>query len=330
MEFFYSAEDILKSTVEKIDLLSIAPLWGNIPSFVESISGCNFLSSLVFMVVGMSSWLFALSLTHSYKIRITTLKATLLELKSRESLLIKSLLKQEQDYKNHQISCQAYKKFLVSLMARQKNQAQYIYRSLDVVKESLKNPIIKVSGKEREEIMQSCLEVAQSLTHGSVVAIKKELINLKKLLEKIRLIFLEKIYQSNIELEFICPEDVSFYADSFFAEFILTTLVGKSIYCLSKNEKMTLIVKNQGGALQFEIQDKGYTLIKKEKLIKKAFAFFMTDETFHTICQENGLIHHCSKVANGLNITIVVIPDAPANNVVKLFKGQSFLKLIND
>lgn len=305
MDFFYSAGNTLKSTFE-IYLQLLAPL--------ESIFGYRFLSSLVFLVLILGGWFFAIYLKRAYSIRIKKLQDLLLD--------------QEQRYTKLMASSQAYKKFLSKLMTRQREQATYIYTSLDVAHESLNNPIIRISAKEREEIIHSCIAALNFLSKGLIMKMETKSIILKKLLEKVSIIFAAKVFRSNINLEFIYPEDLSFYGDPLVIELILMTLMGKSIYRTPKNEKITIFVKEKEGALHLEVQDKGYASARKEKFIRQAFHHLIEDEGLYALCQENGFLYECSRMEDGLNIGTLIIPinlqkTVSAANVTHLFKKKA-------
>lgn len=221
-----------------------------------------------------------------------------------------------------------YKRFLADLMTRQKEQALYTYTSLDVVLESLRNPAIKVSVQEREEILQSCMAVIKPLSHGLIAKTENCPVVLKALLERVKAIFGEKISRVPMEVNIICPEKLSVNNDPLIIKLILMTLMGKAIYRTPRDGKVTIVAREQEEEIQLEIQDKGYVLPNEEKFFKDVFMPFIREEVLQAFCQENGFFVDSSKAEGTIHTTTLVIPTAaPAlsfANVTPLFKEATF------
>ena len=223
-----------------------------------------------------------------------------------------------------------YKRFLADLMARQKEQARYIYTALHIVLESLRNPAIKVSAKEREEILQSCIALVKPLSNGLIAKTDNDPILLKNLLEKIIAIFAEKISHVPMNVNIICSEDLSFNNDSLVMELILMTLAGKAIYRTPKNGEITITAQARERSIHLEIRDKGYILPNEEKLFKSVFNHFIEGEVLDAFCQEIELLYRSYKDTADLNVVVLEIPIAcskqSAANMNIMTSKVAFLK----
>lgn len=223
-----------------------------------------------------------------------------------------------------------YKRFLSDLMTRQKEQVHYVYASLDVVLESLKNPAIKVSAKEREEILRSCMTVIKPLSNGLVGKMENRPILLKNLFEKVIAILAEKISHVPMNIDITCPEDLSFNNDSLVMELVLMTLIGKAIYRTPKNGEVTITLEVRERSIQLEIRDKGYILPNEEKLFKSVFNHFIEGEVLDAFCQENELFYRSFKNNEEVNVALLEIPIScskqSAANINIMASKAAFLK----
>lgn len=296
--------DIITIPFERKDDYFFTP-WADEFVFIHSLPLVSFFCCSIFILGTISGWLFSRWLDYLYKTKRKIFNGTFSNT-NWEELPINQL-----GLNNLNASYQAYKKFLSRLMARQREHAQYIYASLDIVYESFKNPAVRVSEEERGEIIHSCLILANSLSGGFIAKIKNETVILGEMLEKIKCIFEEKISRSNIYVQVVCPENLFFKGDSLFIEFIFLNFIGRSIYLSPKNEKIDILVKEHEGELKLKIKDRGYSLAYTEKLIKKAFYHFIKKDILRTVCKENGLIYECQTTQDGLNITTLTIPADP-------------------
>lgn len=234
----------------------------------------------------------------------------------------------EQTQESQQISNQSYQEVRSLLSNRQKAGTTYITRSLDVLEQSFFNPNIRLSEAEFIEIIRSCRKESQPLSYGAMSEIKNEPIDIKDMLEHIRELFTAKIHGSNLMVDIVCPKTVSFFGDPFFIQFLLITLIGKPIYRAPKKGKIIIRAKTQKMGLYVEIQDNnGLPYSEKaERLIKKSFDLFMTQDEFQQSCQDHGLTHMYSKDNKGFNINKIVIPassdsaEMSGSNVVPLFR----------
>jgi len=234
----------------------------------------------------------------------------------------------EQNQESQQISNQSYQEVRSLLSNRQKAGTTYITRSLDVLEQSFFNPNIHLSEAEFIEIIRSCRKESRPLSYGSVSEVKNEAIDIKDMLEHICELFTAKIHASNLMVNIVCPKTVPFSGDPFFIQFLLITLIGKPIYRAPKNGKIVIRVKTQKMGLYIEVQDNnGLPYSEKaERLIKKSFDLFMTQDEFQQSCQDHGLTHMYSKDNKGFNVNKIVIPassdsaEMSGSNVVPLFK----------
>ncbi len=259
-----------------------------------------------------------------HKARRDELEANLLKVSTEEKRLKEEFLISQQDSKSHQTSCESYMEYYASLRKRQKEQADYIVRSLSVVEQSLKNPMSQLPEADRVEIIGSCLKATHLLSNGLVSKMKNESIDIRKLLEEIKLLFAEKIYKSKITIDLACLRNLNFRGDPLFIKFILINMIGKSIHGVSKNGSISITTKEKTDPLELEVRDNGYSLADTtERLMEKYSALFVTEDLFHQLCQDNGLEYTTSRAENGFNITTIMIPstssEALSSNVIQLF-----------
>lgn len=238
------------------------------------------------------------------------------------------LEQQNYEHQNHLLSCQSLKTFYTQQNKRQNDQASLIERSLDVVNASLQHGTVYLSDFEREELLESCMVNARSLSNHSLSVVKEEKVDLKKSLENTQKFFAEKLYKSNILVKTNCPADLFIQNDRFLIEFVLLNLIGKAIYRVPKNGKIVILAFQHEDGSALEIQDNGYSLTNMaENLIKKSFDFFMEEDLFQKLCLESGILYEHSREEKSTNLTKVtfnhVRQDTLPNNVVPLFEKNS-------
>jgi len=243
----------------------------------------------------------------------------------KEDHLKEDELEHQYLHKSSLASYEAYKKFHTNLLDRYQEQLNYIVKSLDFIDYYLKSPKKSFSKTETIEIVESCLKAAQFLSRGMIAKIEEEPVHLGILLEEVKQLFAERIFKFNLTLEMTCPENLFFYGDFLFTEFILSNLLCKSIYRVPKNGKISIQATEEMGSIKIEIQDNGYSLNKvREKLIKKSFNLLIEESFLQEMCRENGFIYESSKSGQGLTITKIIIPDIQTenlkSNVIQLFK----------
>lgn len=238
--------------------------------------------------------------------------------------LANDLEQQNHDHQNHLLSCQSLKMFYTQQNKRQNDQASFIKRSLDVINASLQGTIY-LPDHEREELFESCIENAHSLSCYSLSVVRKEKINFKELFENTQKFFAEKLYKSNILVQINYPADLFMHGDQFLINFILLNLIGKAIYRVPKNGKVIVQASQYEDNIALDIQDNGYSLTNvAENLIKKSFELFMEEDSFQKLCLENNISYEQLRTEKSLNLTRVTLHNAQKaplpTNVVPLFE----------
>jgi hypothetical protein len=264
-------------------------------------------------------------LKKQYQAHIDKLETERANLAAKSDSLNQALANSQRDYSHHQLSCQAHKTFHSGFHNQQKEQASYIARSLTLLEKSFKDSTLQLSDLEYLSLINSMRSSAQVLSRGCLTSLKSESVNLKQVLEEIRLFFAERIQKMSLTLDINCFEDLEFTGDPVFTEFILLNLIGKSIHRVPKEGKVSINVSELDGAVSLEVIDNGFLIAgSTEKLIRKSFDFYVPEDVFGNTCQENGLIYQHSKTTGGLNRTIITIPtiqeEVATHNVVQLFK----------
>lgn len=247
--------------------------------------------------------------------------------KSREEIekLKEKLGLYEQKYKNCWDSFQAYKKIHANLNNQKRDQALHICKALGIVTEGIKGTKLHYSTAQQFELLQSSLKLARFLSEGTITQERKEKIDVEQLLGEISALFAEKIYKANVILDITCPEDLFFYGDPLFTELLFVNIIGKAIYRLAKNGKVSVTIMDQGETLFFELKDKGFPSDgTSEKAFKKSFDLFIPESVLRKMCHENALQYISIRDEDGFNITTIIIPKVPVknlgDNVIKLFQ----------
>ena len=231
----------------------------------------------------------------------------------------------EQKYKNCWTSFQAYKKIYANLNNEKREQALHIFKALGVVTQGVKGTKLQYSTAQQFELLQSSLKFARFLSEGTITQMREEKIDVNHLLGGVSSLFADKIYKSNAILDITCPEGLFFYGDLLFTELLLVNVIGKAIYRLSKNGKVSITIIEQGETIFFELKDKGFPSDSaSEKAFKKSFDLFIAESILKKMCHENDLQYISLRDENRFNITKIIIPKVPLGNVddniVKLFQ----------
>jgi signal transduction histidine kinase len=238
-----------------------------------------------------------------------------------------ALVTNQKRAETHQTTCQSHTQFRSSFYQHQRERLNHVLRSIDVVMRSLQNPNGSLPGQELVDILKSCLNVVESIVGGSLTVSRHVPVRLLKTLSNVRVLFTEKMYTSELTMEMHCSEDLTYCGDPVMVEFLLLNLVGKSLYLAPKKGKVDIKVTEQKEGLHIHVRNKGFSMNEQmQKQIMQAFDFFMTEEHFHQLCQENGFHYECTKDKEGLNITTLFFPNVEVeplgNNVVPLFSNR--------
>jgi signal transduction histidine kinase len=277
---------------------------------------------LVFLLFVCGLFYLRRSFEKSYGNKMNTLEASLIEVREERDQFEEKLLNSEQKYKSCLLSFQSYKKIHANLNMRNREQAKQLYESLSLMAQELH---LSKENQKQTKFVKSCLQYANMLSEGIMQSTRNEKVNFKNLLEEIPALFAERIYKSKIIIDLNCPDDLFFFGDSLFVELVLMNVLGKSLYRIPKNGKVSITVINDENMISFTIQDKGFSLVdESEKLFRQAFDLFIPDSTLKAICYKNGLQYVSSRNDEGLNTTELKIPiytrDTSGHNVVKLFQ----------
>ncbi len=256
---------------------------------------------------------------------IETLKKNLVKVTEERDEFSEKLIISEQKYKNCWTSFQAYKKIYANLNVEKRAQALQICKGLDVIAQGFKGAKIHYSTAQQFELLQSCSKFAHFLSEGRILQQKTEEISFASLFEEVSALFAEKVYKSKTTVEIECPDDLCFYGDPLFTELILMNVIGKAIYRVSRNGKVSITAIDQGETISFELRDKGYPSDNEsEKAFKKAFDLFISKNILKRMCHENDIQYISLRNEKDFNIIKIIIPKTPLenseDNIVKLFQ----------
>ncbi|MBX9805725.1 MAG: hypothetical protein K2Y18_08250 [Alphaproteobacteria bacterium] len=241
--------------------------------------------------------------------------------------LKEDLNESEQTMKSLQVSRQSHIKLEGAIRMRQKQRATWITQSLDVVSQSYQNPKIYLPEQDQFDIIHECQKVAQSLSLGLGKSLEKEKVDLKQIILCTLLLFKEKTHKSNISVDINLPENAcTIKSDALLMEVLFMDVLGKAIHRVPKNGVVSISLKEDENSFHLETLDNGYTNTgSTDKLIKKSFDLFFSNDNFQDICRENGLSFSSKKETNGLNTSCLILPfqeeEVQNNNVVRLFKN---------
>jgi hypothetical protein len=261
----------------------------------------------------------------AYGNKINTLETSLIKATEEGDELKEKLLDLAQKYKSCSISFQSYKKIHANLNIRKKDQVKELNESLSLMAQELHLSAQSRYSEKHLRLLRFCLKQANMLSEGIMESMRHEKVNFKNLLEGIPSLFADKIYKSKILVELVCPDDVFFYGDPLLVELILMNVLGKSLYRLPKNGRVSITVTSDENMVSFKIQDKGFSLVdESETLFRQAFDLFVPDNTLKAMCYKNGLHYVSSRDDKGLNTTELNLPlyaeEASGHNVIKLFQ----------
>ena len=302
------------------------PIYGNLPLLFWEYAikyRAHYVIFFVFMLfsliaMGSHSYGYWWRLKKVYKVRLQNLKnalsTTQTELEKHKTILFSH----QQQMRNHQASFQSYKKFQISFRHHQREQIDHLLRFLNAVLNFYKRPNTELPLEGQMEIIESCIKIVEYLCDGTPSKIKNESVQVLKILDNIQGLFTEKIHKSHIDVEVNCSGNLLYYGDAFFMEFVLINVIGKSLYSVPPNGKVTIKATNQKEGLQVQVRDNGFCFDKKiHNQLKQSFDFFMSSEIFRKVCQANNLRPEQHQTKNGLNIAKVFFPKADEKSLGK-------------
>lgn len=278
--------------------------------------------SLIFIALGIYYSRFRIKQT--FQEEIEYLKDELSKAQADANKENAALLTYQKRIETHQVTCQAYKSFQINFQNHRREQLHHILRSLDVVIRSFKNPNAALPANELIEILGSCLLTAEHISSGVLSPSKQEPVKVINVLGNIRSLFTEKMYKSDLTMELHCPENLIYYGDPLFVEFVLLNLIGKPLHMVPKNGKVGIKVTDQTEGLHVQVKDNGFLVNdKSQKQLQQAFDFFMPEELFQQLCRDNGFLYEYAKDKDGLNMGKILFPkvlEEPLDsNVIPLF-----------
>src|SRR3989338_3850274 len=249
------------------------------------------------------------------KLRINLEKLTLAAEQAHERAAL-----YEQKYKNHRTSYETHRKIQEALNIRQREHILQVQRFLT----SIAQTNSQLSPERHRDIMESCLQSTHLLSTGLITKTKFEPIKLHTLLQEIRSLLTEKIYKANITLDCLCSDQLVLYGDSLFTEIILLNVIGKALYRVSRNGKVSIKVTSQGQVICFHLQDQGFPPTHDvEHHMKRLFDFVISEELLQRMCQEAGMRYTSSRTEEGFNVHELLIStfleESSDSNVISLF-----------
>lgn len=225
---------------------------------------------------------------------------------------------------------ESYRRVHGDIVHTQQQQEEAFRQSARIIQRDINNALPQDPEVERIEILKTCIKTIYMITHAFVAPLKEAPISLLKVLEEIIRLFGDRIYKLSLTIalppsEPSTEEIFSFRGDPIFIELLLINLVGKAIYRLPKKGKLSLHLQMKEDKFYLRIEDNGYSPEEiTEHFPQKSLAFFLKDAVFRQLCFENGIKYEISQLANGLNVSQLIIPSTPLlveahNNVFQLF-----------
>ena len=184
---------------------------------------------------------------------------------------------------------------------------------------------IELPSKDLIDIVESCLKVGEYLSKGAVSKIRNEPIKILSILDNIQELFAEKIYKSNIEVEINCSENLFYDSDPCFMELMLINVIGKPLHSVPLNGSVTIKATNQKEGLHIQVKDNGFFFNKKIlNQLNQSFNFFLSQEIFAKVCQDNNLRYEHYRGKNGFNMAKIFFPKPDGrsldDNVIPFFR----------
>jgi hypothetical protein len=309
------------------------PIYGKVPdAFWEYAiqQRAHYAVFLLFMLICLvamtltSYWIWW-RIKNAYKERVQNLTSALCIAQTNEEKTEKALVAHQQRAQSHQSSCQSYKKLYMSFRHHQRELIGHLLRFLNVLLHLYKRPNAELHSKDQMKIVESCIKVAEHLCDGTASKIKNESIKVLDILDNIQELFIEKIHKSNLDVETNCSENLLYDGDPFLMEFILINVIGKPLHSVPPNRKVSIKATNQKEGLQIQVKDNGYVFDKKiQKQINQAFDFFIPQEIFRKLCQDNNLLYEHHRAKNGFNIAKIFFPKPDEqfleDNIIPFFR----------
>lgn len=153
-------------------------------------------------------------------------------------------------------------------------------------------------------------------------------VNFATLLKNTQQLFADKIFKSNIMIDVKFDQDIPYKGDVLLMEFILINIIGKIIFRVPKNGKITIKISQKNTNIHLTIQDNGYSIANiAKKLVEKSFDLFMEYNNFQLLCNENGVEIEHVRTKNAINVTKINISqfysqnkkEENVHNVISLF-----------
>ncbi|MBY0501719.1 MAG: hypothetical protein K2P93_06940 [Alphaproteobacteria bacterium] len=280
---------------------------------------------LVFIAMVLTSYWLWWRVKNAYKERTQHLKSAISLSQAKLEKNKAALFTLQQQIQCQQISFQAYKKFQIGFRNHQREEAAYLLRSLDVILSFYKRAHIELPSKDLIDIVESCLKVGECLSMGAASKIKNEPIKILNILNNIQELFAERIYKSNIEVEINCSENLFYDSDSCFMELMLINVIGKPLHSVPLNGSVTIKATHQKEGLHIQVKDNGFFFDKKIlNQLNQSFNFFLSQEVFSKVCQDNNLRYEHYRGKNGLNVAKILFPKpngrSSEGNVIPFFR----------
>ncbi|MBP9693047.1 MAG: hypothetical protein KBD90_06970 [Alphaproteobacteria bacterium] len=227
-----------------------------------------------------------------------------------------ALLVLQQQIHSQQISFQAYKKFQIAMRNHRKEETDYLHRSLNLIVSFYKKESTALPSKDLLEVIESCCKVTERFAEGAVSKVRNEPIKILSVLDNIQELFTEKIHKSILNVEVICSENLAYESDPCFLELVLINVIGRPLHSVPPQGKITIKATNQKAGLHIQVRDSGFFFDKKIlNQLNQSFDFFLSQDVFRKICQDNNLRYEHYQGKNGFNVVKILFPKADARSL---------------
>lgn len=293
------------------------PIYGHLPDLFwkyaikqQGLYALFFLFMIfVLIVVDLHYYWLQRRVKKAYRERIRQLKSDLSLSQASLEKKKTALFALQQQIHSQQVSFQAYKRFQIAMRNHRKEETDYLHRSLNLIVSFYNKESTALPSKDLLEVIESCLKVTERFAEGAVSKVRNEPIKVLSILDNIQELFAEKIHKSTLDVEVICSENLVYESDPCFLELVLINVIGRPLHSVPPQGKITIKATNQKAGLHIQVRDQGFFFDKKIlNQLNQSFDFFLSQDVFRKICQDNSLHYEHYQGKNGFNVTKILFP----------------------
>ncbi len=280
---------------------------------------------VVLIVVSLNYYWMRERVKKAYKERIQHLKSNISLSQANLERNQTALFALQQQIHSQQVSFQAYKKFQIAMRHHRREETDYLLRSLNLIVSFYKKESTTLPTKDLIEVIESCLKVAERFAEGAVSKVRNEPVKVLNILDNIQELFAEKIHKSTLNVEIICSENLLYESDSCFLELVLTNVIGRPLHSIPPHGKVIIKATNQKEGLHIQVRDNGFFFDKKIlNQLNQTFDFFLSQDVFRKVFQDNNLRYEHYHGKNGFNVAKILFPKpeerSSEGNVIPFFR----------